>query len=65
LSRCIEGKETEAEVLANVADGRALGVDATPTLFLNVRKLVGAMQWDLLQQLLTMELDRQTQIAKK
>lgn len=65
LSRCIEGKETDSEVLANMADGRALGVDATPTTFLNGRKLVGTMQWELLQQLLTMELDRQTQLAKK
>lgn len=65
LSRCIEGKETDAEVAASMAEGRALGLDATPTTFLNGRKLVGAMQWDFLQQLLTMELDFQAQLAKR
>ena len=42
-----------------MAEGRSLGVDATPTLFLNGRKLVGAMEWPILQQLIALEIEHQ------
>jgi protein-disulfide isomerase len=63
LGRCVEGKETEAEVARNVEEGRGLGVDATPTTFINGRKLVGTMEWGVLQQLITLELDHQSKLA--
>ena len=40
-----------------MAEGRALGVDATPTLYMNGRKLVGAMEWPIMQQLITLEVE--------
>ena len=42
---------------AEYGRGRALGVDATPTLYMNGRKLVGAMEWPIMQQLITLEVE--------
>ncbi|MEP7351963.1 MAG: thioredoxin domain-containing protein [Acidobacteriota bacterium] len=64
LSRCIENKSTDAEVAANIKDGMALGIDATPTTFLNGRKLVGALEWGTMQALIGMELEYQTKLAE-
>lgn len=64
LGRCIDEKATDAEVSANLAEGKALGVDGTPTLVINGRKLPsGVIEWPLLQQLIKLELDhvKQTQ----
>jgi predicted DsbA family dithiol-disulfide isomerase len=66
LGRCIDSKATEDEVNRSVAMGRELGVDATPTLYLNGRKLVDNMaQWQTLQQLITLELDHQAKVAEE
>src|SRR3984893_7580007 len=59
LGRCVEGKVADKEVAQNMAEGRALGLDATPTVYLNGRKLVGAMEWPMLQQLIALEIDHQ------
>ncbi len=64
VGRCIEGKTTEAEVNKSVAEGRALMVAATPTLYLNGRKLEGGIQWQVLEQLINIELDHQTKAAE-
>ncbi|MGH9667243.1 MAG: thioredoxin domain-containing protein [Bryobacteraceae bacterium] len=63
LGTCIDTKATEAEVDKNVAEGRALGVDATPTMFLNGRRLVGQIQWPSLEQVIRFELDYQQKAA--
>lgn len=59
LGRCIDTKATEAEVDASLAEGRALKVDATPTVFLNGRRLVGNYPWPNLEQLINSELHYQ------
>lgn len=64
LGRCVDGKIADKEVAQNMAEGRALGVDATPTVYLNGRKLVGAMEWPILQQLVTLEIEHQAAVAK-
>jgi protein-disulfide isomerase len=65
LGRCMDNKTTEPEIDKSVAEGRALGVDGTPTLFLNGRKVTDNMaQWQVLQQLITMELDHQAKVAE-
>jgi protein-disulfide isomerase len=38
LDRCMDSKAIDAEVSANVSEGRAIGVKGTPTLFINGRK---------------------------
>jgi protein-disulfide isomerase len=64
LGRCVDSKVSDKEVAENMAQAHALGVDATPTLFINGRKLVGAMEWPLLQQLVTLEIQHQEAAAK-
>jgi protein-disulfide isomerase len=63
FSRCIESKATEPEVNASLAIGNSLAINATPTIFLNGRKLEGAVPWETLQTLIKMELDHQTASA--
>jgi protein-disulfide isomerase len=59
LGRCIDTKATEAEVDASIAEGHALHIDATPTLFLNGRRLVGTYPWQNLEQIINGELNYQ------
>jgi protein-disulfide isomerase len=63
FSRCLESKSTEPEVNASIAVGNSLQLNATPTLFVNGRKLEGAVPWETLQVLIKMELDHQAAAA--
>jgi protein-disulfide isomerase len=55
LGRCIDSKATDAEVAQNIAEGRALGVKGTPTVFVNGRK-AGSGNMIALQQIIDAEL---------
>jgi len=59
LGRCMDTKATEAEVNASMAEARELKVDATPTIFLNGRRLVGNYPWPNLEQIINGELNYQ------
>jgi len=59
LGRCLESKATESEVDASIALGKSLGINATPTLFINGRRLVGNIPWQNLQQIINLELNYQ------
>ncbi|MEP6962082.1 MAG: DsbA family protein [Acidobacteriota bacterium] len=63
LKTCIDTKATNAEVTRNLEEGRSLGLSATPTTFLNGRKLEGTVEWAVLEQLIGMELNHQV-VAK-
>lgn len=66
LGRCVDNKTTEPEVSRTLAMGRSVGVDGTPTLFLNGRKLMDQnAQWPVLQQLITFEIDQQAKAAEE
>jgi len=65
LGACIANKATEADVNNNIAEGRALGVDATPTMYLNGRKVVGAMDWASMERLINFELEHQAKVAEE
>src|SRR5581483_3152782 len=56
LGRCMESNATEPDVDAAMAQGHALGVDATPTVFINGRRLVGNYPWSNLEQIINGEL---------
>ena len=64
LGRCIENRTTEAELNKEVDEGRALQVQATPTIFLNGRKLEGNLPWATIEQLINLELDHQAKAAE-
>lgn len=59
LSRCMETRATEAEVNKNMAEGKALQVYQTPTMFLNGRRLTGQMEWPNLRQIIESEIEYQ------
>jgi protein-disulfide isomerase len=59
LGRCMDTKATEADVDASLAQGKALKIDATPTIFVNGRRLIGNYPWQNLQQLIDGELKYQ------
>jgi hypothetical protein len=50
-------------VNASLVVGQSLQLNATPTLFVNGRKLEGAVPWETLQVLIKMELDHQAAAA--
>jgi protein-disulfide isomerase len=64
LGRCMDSKATEADVEAAVAQGHSLGVDATPTLFINGRRLVGNYPWPNMEQIVNGELNYQKTVEK-
>jgi len=59
LAACMETKATEAEVNRSQAEGRNLGVNSTPTLFVNGRRLVGNLPWPQLKQIIDHEIEYQ------
>jgi protein-disulfide isomerase len=63
LGHCLNtaGSDAEQEVDREVAEGKKLEVDATPTMFLDGRRLVGDIPWQSLSQIIQMEIDYQKQ----
>jgi protein-disulfide isomerase len=59
LSRCIDTRATEADVDKSVAMGTSLGINQTPTLFINGRALAGAMAWADLKTIIDYEIEYQ------
>ncbi len=61
LSSCVQNGATAKLVEDNEAQGRALGVQQTPTLFLNGRQVAGAVPLEQLDLVIQMELSRKQQ----
>jgi len=59
LSQCMDTKATSAEVDRDILEGRGLGVDRTPTLFVNGRRLASAVDWPNLKSIIDYELEYQ------
>ncbi len=57
LNACIDNKATLAEVERSALEGRALGINSTPTLYVNGRKLVGQAPWPQLKQIIEHEIE--------
>ena len=64
LGTCIDTRATEKEVDREIAEGRALGVSGTPTIFLNGRPLTGAIPWTSLEQVLKIDIEYAKKAAK-
>ena len=56
LEMCIDTKATDAEVQANIDEGKAAGVRGTPSLFVNGKKSA-SVQPGALQEMIQKELD--------
>lgn len=50
FDNCLESEEHQAEVMHDVEDGRSYGVAATPTFFVNGRRLVGTVSFSIFQR---------------
>ena len=59
FAACIDNKTTEAEITKSQAEGRMLGINSTPTLFVNGRRLVGNLPWPQLKQIIDHEIEYQ------
>ena len=59
LGACMESKQYDGEVAANIAEGKALGVRGTPSLFVNGHK-IGGVEWSVMEGLIKTELDAAT-----
>ena len=57
LAACYDNKATEQEVARNQAEGRALAVNSTPTLFVNGRRLVGGVPWQQMKAIIDHEIE--------
>lgn len=63
LGTCLDTHATKAEVEASLHIGRELGIEKTPTFYLNGREVPGALAWPALNTLIQMELNRPVFIA--
>jgi protein-disulfide isomerase len=59
LGACMDNKATEAEVDKDIAQGHALGVDSTPTIFINGRRIASAAEWPTLKAIIDYEIEYQ------
>jgi protein-disulfide isomerase len=59
LAHCIESAATAPEVDAEIAQARALSINATPTIFINGRRMVGNIPWPNLEAVIKAELEQQ------
>jgi len=59
LGSCMDTKATEAEVEKDIAEGHAVNVDSTPTLFVNGRKIASAVDWPTLKSIIDYEIEYQ------
>ncbi|HWB86412.1 MAG TPA: DsbA family protein [Bryobacteraceae bacterium] len=59
LGECMDTKATEADIDKTVAEGRALNITSTPTLFINGRRLAGVADWPTLKSIIDYEIEYQ------
>jgi protein-disulfide isomerase len=57
LAGCMDNKSTDDAVSQSLAEGKALSVDATPTIFLNGRRVVGSTPWQNLETVIKLDLE--------
>jgi protein-disulfide isomerase len=60
---CLDSHSTAQEVTANEQKGSLLGVQQTPTTFVDGRKVEGALPWSNLENLIQYELKRPADIT--
>ncbi len=59
LTRCFDNKETDGEVTQDLAGAKKLGINSTPTLYVNGRKLAGSVSWEQLKSIIDVEVKYQ------
>ncbi len=59
LESCATSGMPDGEIARTEKQGRALDVSSTPTLFINGRKMVGAIPWETLKTVIDFEINYQ------
>jgi len=59
LGQCMDAKATEAEVKQDQAEGQALEINGTPTLFINGRRIAQTIDWANLKAIIDYEIEYQ------
>jgi protein-disulfide isomerase len=59
LGQCMDSKATDAEVKEDQVEGQALGINGTPTLFINGRRIGQTIDWPNLKQIIDFEIEYQ------
>ncbi len=65
LGRCVESKASDGEVAKEIEEGKGLQISATPTIFINGRKIENALPWNTLDTLIKMELEHQAKVKEE
>ena len=60
FDQCLDSGTHEARVRASYAEGEKLGVNSTPTIYVNGRPLIGAQPFEVFKQVIDEELARIT-----
>jgi protein-disulfide isomerase len=59
LGRCLDTKATEPDIEKTLAQGHDLGINSTPTLFVNGRRITQAIDWNSLKSIIDYEIEYQ------
>ena len=59
LNACMASPQTAAEIERSVAEAKSLGVNSTPTFFINGRKIPYSIKWENLKQVIDFEIGYQ------
>jgi hypothetical protein len=59
LGQCMDTKATEAEVDTEMAEGKALDISGTPTMFINGRRIPNTIEWQGLKAIIDSEIEYQ------
>jgi protein-disulfide isomerase len=60
LTACQSSKATEAQIERTLAEGKELGVNSTPTMFINGRRINFSIKWPNLKQVIEFEIGYQS-----
>jgi protein-disulfide isomerase len=59
LGQCMDTKATDAEVNAEIAEGKSLDINGTPTMFINGRRIPNTIDWANLKTIIDSEIEYQ------
>ncbi len=56
MNRCLDSNVMEGEIAMSVALARSLNLNATPTLFINGRRIAAQLSWDQMREIIDSEI---------
>ncbi len=65
LQQCVQSPDAQSAVTASTKQALAMGLNSTPTLFVNGRQVTGKLTWAAIKQIVDTELDFQMKQATR